>query len=114
MQDSKTQNYVQGRQEYYTLLYIRDRGIFPDKRCNACLKLYNEKFSKYSLPKCRLQLYKTSLVPTVIVEWNTLPQELRDVPSFKTFSQKIISRVNKINNNHPPEYFSPKFHIIPT
>ena len=50
--------------------------------------------------------YKTSLVPTVIGEWNTLPQEIRDVPSFKTFSQKILSHVCKINNNHPPEYFS--------
>ena len=37
---------------------------------------------------------------------NTLPQEIRDVPSFKTFSQKIISHINKINKNNPPEYFS--------
>ena len=50
--------------------------------------------------------YKNSLVPTVIGEWNTLLQEIRDVPSFQTFSQKIISHVNKINNYHHPEYFS--------
>ena len=83
--------------------YIRD--IFPDKRGKA--SSYTTKNSQnYSLPKCRLQLYKTSFVPTVISEWNTLPQEIRDAPSLKTFSQKIISHVNEINNNHPPEYFS--------
>ena len=46
------------------------------------------------------------VVLTVISEWNTLPQEIRDEPSHKTFSQKIISQVNEINNNHPPVYFS--------
>ena len=51
-------------------------------------------------------MYKTSFVPTVIGEWNTLPQEIRDAPSLKSFSQKIISHVNEINNNHPPAYFS--------
>ena len=83
--------------------YIWD--IFPDKRSNA--SRYTTKNSqKYSLPKCRLQLYKTFFVPTVIGEWNTLPQEIRDAPSFKTFSQRIITHVNEMNNNHPPEYFS--------
>ena len=68
--------------------YIRD--IFPDKRGNA--SSYTTRNSQnYSLPKCRLQLYKTSFVPTVIGEWNTLPQEIRDAPSHKSFSQKIIS-----------------------
>ena len=51
--------------------YIRD--IFTDKRCNA--SSYSTRNSQnFSLPKCRLQLYKTSLVPNVIWEWNTLPQ----------------------------------------
>ena len=53
-----------------------------------------------------IKLYKNSLIPTHIGEWNNLPQEIRDVPSFKTFSPKIISHVNKKNNNQPPEYFS--------
>ena len=57
--------------------YIRD--IFPDKRGKA--SSYTTRNSQnYSLPKCRLQLYKTSLVPTVIGEWNILPQGIRDVP----------------------------------
>ena len=77
--------------------YIRD--ISPDKRCNA--SSYTTRNSQnYSLPKCRLQLYKTSLVPTIIGEWNTLPQEIRYVSSFKTFLQKILFfNVNEIHNN---------------
>ena len=77
---------------------------FRDKRFNA--SIYTTRvFQNYSLPKCRLQLYKTSFVPTVISEWNTFPEEIRDAPSLKRFSQKIISYVNEIKNNHPPEYF---------
>ena len=57
------------------------------KRCNA--SSYTMRNSQnYSLPKCCLQLYKTSFVPTVIGEWNTLPHEIRDAPSLITFSQK--------------------------
>ena len=52
------------------------RDIFPDKRGNA--SSYQTRNSQnYSLSKCRLQLYKT-----VIGEWNTLPQEIRDTPSL--------------------------------
>ena len=36
-------------------------------------------------------------------------QKIRDVSSFKTFSQKIISQVNEIHNNHPPEYLTLDF-----
>ena len=31
-----------------------------------------------------------SFVPTVIGEWNTLPQEIRYIPSFKTFYLMLI------------------------
>ena len=89
--------------------YIRD--IFPDKRGNA--SSYTTRNSKnYSLPKCRLKLYKTVFVPTVISEWNTLSQEIRDAPSLKSFLQKIISHVNEINNNHPQNIFLMEIELL--
>uniref|UniRef100_K1Q1Q3 Uncharacterized protein n=1 Tax=Magallana gigas TaxID=29159 RepID=K1Q1Q3_MAGGI len=32
----------------------------------------------YSLPKCRLHVYKSSLIPTVIGKWNSLPLHMRE------------------------------------
>ena len=49
-------------------------------------------------------MYKTSLVPTVIGEWNTLPQEKTNL-HLKHFHKNNISCVNEINN-HPTVYFS--------
>ena len=69
------------------------RAIFPDK-CGNASSYTTRNSQNYFLPKCRLQLYKTSFVPTVIGKWNTLPKEIKDVPSHKSFSQKIILHGN--------------------
>lgn len=61
----------------------------------------------YSLPKCRLQVYKSSLIPTVIGEWNSLPLHIREVNSLSTFINLITSDKDILNiNKSPPSYFS--------
>lgn len=84
--------------------YIKER--FPDKRCN--LSNYTMRNSQnYSLPKCRLRVYKSSLIPTVIGEWNSLPLHIREVNSLSTFINLITSDKDILNiNKSPPSYFS--------
>lgn len=84
--------------------YIKE--CFPDKRCN--LSNYTMRNSQnYSLPKCRLQVYKSSLIPTVIGEWNSLPLHIREVNSLSTFINLITSDKDILNiNKSPPSYFS--------
>lgn len=71
---------------------------------------YNKLFTyllTYSFPKCRLQVYKSSLIPTVIGEWNSLPLHIREVNSLSTFINLITSDKDILNiNKSPPSYFS--------
>ncbi|XP_062621091.1 uncharacterized protein LOC134282700, partial [Saccostrea cucullata] len=50
--------------------YLTD--IIPNLRCNS--SSYSTRNSQnYNIPKCRLQAYKSTFVPLVIEEWNSLP-----------------------------------------
>ena len=67
------------------------KQIFPSTR--GSLSRYNTRnTSDYSIPKCRLQIFKKSLVPDVINHWNLLQIEAREATSLtifkKTYKQK--------------------------
>ena len=47
------------------------------------------------------QLYYNSFLPSVIREWNELPEDIRNLPSIATFKRKLNSDVTKI----PSFYF---------
>ena len=55
----------------------------------------------YSIPKCRLNIYKSSFVPLAIGQWNSLPIELRQSISLKTFKNNL-----HLPKSLPPSYFS--------
>ena len=47
------------------------------------------------------QLYYNSFLPSVIREWNKLPEDVRNLPSIATFKRKLNSYIIKT----PPFYF---------
>lgn len=66
-----------------TLTYVQN--LFPDKRCT--MSNYTMRNSQdYYLPK----VHKSSLVPTVMREWNLLPLNITELDSLKTFTNAII------------------------
>ena len=63
-------------------------NIFPIKRTNTLI--FNTRNSEnYSIPKCRLQLYKCSFIPTVVNEWNALSVDTRQSDSIRIFKKTI-------------------------
>ena len=65
-------------------------NIFPKKRTN--ISIYNTRNSEnYSIPKCRLQLYKCSFIPTVVNEWNALSVETRQSDSIRIFKKQLVA-----------------------
>ena len=55
----------------------------------------------YSIPKYRLNIYKSSFVPVAIDAWNTIPLEIRQSSSLNSFKNSF-----KNSKNAPPSYFS--------
>jgi hypothetical protein len=73
------------------------RGIFPSK-----FSSYNTRNTlNYSVPKCKLQIYKHSFVPTVINELNFLPENIKTSESVGIFISKV-----KTKQSSPPVYFA--------
>lgn len=57
---------------------------------------------------CRLQLYKSSFVPTVVNEWNALSKDVRESDSIRIFKEKIhvsIINQNDITCQTKPDFF---------
>ena len=85
-------------------------NIFPKKRTN--ISIYNTRNSEnYSIPKCRLQLYKCSFIPTVVNEWNALSVETRQSDSIRIFKKQLaaIFAYNDCNtaaHKSRPEFYS--------
>ena len=76
--------------------YLSD--IFPCKTSS-----YNTRNTlNYNVPKCKLQTYKNSFVPTVINEWNSLPTDIKTSESIGSFMKKV----NNTKQNSPPVYFA--------
>jgi hypothetical protein len=78
--------------------YILD--IFPNIRSHAS-NYVTRNSQDYSIPKCRLHIYKNSFVSTAIQKWNALPLETRQSETLSKFI-KFISNTTK----SPPLYFS--------
>lgn len=78
--------------------YLLD--IVPDMRYNASA-YYTRNSQNYNIPVCRLQIYKSSFVPTVVNEWNSLPLDIRDSSSLSLFKNKISNSLAVA-----PPYFS--------
>lgn len=74
--------------------------IFPSTRSHD--STYTTRQSQnYSIPKCRLNIYKSSFVPTAIHLWNGIPLEIRNLPTLKSFKKSFLS-----SKSQPPSYFS--------
>lgn len=70
--------------------------IFPNKR--ATVSNYTTRNAQnYSIPKCRLELYKSSFVPTVVDKWNTLSTDVRETDSVRICKEKIHVSVKNEN-----------------
>lgn len=78
--------------------YLSD--IVPDMRCNASI-YYTRNSPNYIIPVCRLKIYKSSFVPTVVKKWNSLPLDIRDSCSLSLFKNKISKSLAVA-----PSYFS--------
>lgn len=64
--------------------------IFP--RTRSHYSTYTTRQSQnYSIPKCRLNIYKSSFVPTAIHLWNGIPLEIRNLPTLKSFKKSFLS-----------------------
>lgn len=80
------------------------QNLFPDKHCTTSNNTLRN-FQDYYLSKCRLQIYTSSLVPAVIREWNSLPLNIRDLDSPKTFTIAITCYDILNAKKLPPPYF---------
>lgn len=79
-------------------VFLHSHGVC--KRCNA--SAYHTRNSQdYNVPVCRLQIYKSSFVPTVVNEWNSLPLDTRDSSSLSLFKNKTSKSLTVA-----PPYFS--------
>ena len=74
--------------------------IFPSIRSHTS-NYVTRNSQDYSIPKCRLQIYENSFVPTAIQEWNALTVETRQSETLSKFMNSI-SNTTKL----PPLYFS--------
>ena len=76
------------------------KQIFPKTR--GIESTYNTRNTEdYSIPKCRLETFKKSFVPSAINTWNSLSKDVRDTTSISKFKTRICSHPSK-----PPSYFS--------
>ena len=85
-------------------------NIFPIKRTNTLI--FNTRNSEnYSIPKCRLQLYKCSFIPTVVNEWNALSVDTRQSDSIRIFKKQLAANFAYNNcyttaHKSRPEFYS--------
>ena len=47
----------------------------------------------YTIPRCRLSLYKSSFIPSVINLWNSLENDIRNTRTFDTFKINLKRKV---------------------
>lgn len=86
---------------------LRLMDIFPNKR--ATVSNYTTRNAQnYSIPKCRLELYKSSFVLTVVDKWNTLSTDVRETDSVRIFKEKIhvsVKNENVLTCRTRPNFF---------
>lgn len=77
--------------------YLKE--IFPSIR--TLESNYNTRNREdYTIPKCRLEIFKKSFVPDTINKWNSLSLLIRNNSSFTSFKSSI-----QLNQIKPPSYF---------
>ena len=64
------------------------KHIFPSTRRRES-KYNTRNREDYTIPKCRLELYRKSFVPDTIKKWNNLNVSVRNNPSFSSFKNSI-------------------------
>jgi hypothetical protein len=64
------------------------QNIFPSIRSHGSNYITRQS-QKYGIPKCRLNIYKSSFVPVAIDECNSLPLELRQSTSLNSFKNNF-------------------------
>ena len=97
------------RQKHKLLLFYKIKNILsPDYLSSLVLPTFGDT-TNYTLwnssnlftVHATSQLYYNSFLPSVIREWNELPEDVRNLPSIATFKRKLNSDVTKI----PSFYF---------
>lgn len=87
------------------------KNIFPSTRSlESNYKTRNRE--DYTIPKCRLEIFKKSFVPDTINKWNSLSLVTGNNSSFTSFKSSI-----QLNQTNPPSYFcfgKRRFNIIQT
>ena len=73
----------------FTPSYLND--IMPDQR-SVISNRQTRNSSNYDIPRCRLELYKKSVMPSVVHDWNCLSMKSRSCDSLKQF-KKCISNL---------------------
>ena len=61
----------------------------PPTLCNLFTKIKTKKSEKFHTPIPRLDLYKTSLLYSGPVLWNSIPMSIRSNSSYKSFKEKM-------------------------
>ena len=86
-------------------------NIFPKKRTNT--SIYNTRNSEnYSFPKCRLQLFKCSFIPTVVNEWNALSVDTHQSDSIRIFKKQLAANFAYNNCNTTAHKSRPEFYSL--
>ena len=99
---------VRRRTKLKTIMYKIYHNMVPDYLQNILPSIRSQESNyatrqsqNYSIPKCRLNIYKSSFVPLAIGQWNSVPIELRQSISLKTFKNNL-----HLPKSLPPSYFS--------
>ena len=70
-----------------------------------------ENSENYSIPKCKLQLFKCSFIPTVVNEWKALSVDTRQSDSIRIFKKQLAANFAYNNcyttaHKSRPEFYS--------
>ena len=82
------------------LMYNMYHGHALSYLCDLLLPLVRDvtnypvrKRNDYTVPRCRLSLYQSSFIPSVIILWNSLDNYTRNTRTFDTFKFNIQRKV---------------------
>ena len=99
---------VRRRVKLKTIMYKIYHNLVPDYLQNILPSIRSHESNyvtrqsqNYSIPKCRLNIYKSSFVPLAIDEWNSVPMEIRQSSSINSFKQRL-----HVPKKPRPSYFS--------
>ena len=78
--------------------YLKE--VCPDTRGNTS-SYHTRNSNDYTLPRCRLEVFKKSFIPDTVKKWNGLSTEVRGQTSIEKFKKHIRKIPSK-----PPLYYS--------